>query len=176
MKKLAVSLFALSLIAPISAMAASDGTLGTTSTGTSTISVTVPALIKITGVADLALGTWAGSGAMTGNDDVCIYTNKAAGNYRVTATGSGGGGAFTITDGSNTIAYTAAWNDVSGTTGQAALTSGTALNGQTGANTSSQTCGGSQNANFYISIAEAALLAAPSGAYSGTLTMVVEPV
>lgn len=159
----------------MNAYAASDGTLGATSTGTSLISVTVPNLIKVTGFADLALGAWSGSGAMDGNDNICVYTNKASGTYRVTATGSGASNAFTITDGSNLIAYTAAFNDVSGTSGEQPLTSGTALTGQTGANTASQTCGGSNNSNFHVTIAEAALLAAPAGAYSGTLTILVEP-
>lgn len=157
------------------AFAATDGTLGATSTGTSDISLTVPELILISGMADVSFGTWSGSGDLDGNEDVCIYTNKAAGTYVVTATGDGAANAFTVTDGSNTIAYAVAYNDVSGTTGEAALTTNVQSAQQSGADTSSQSCGGSDNANFHVTVTEANLLAAPAGAYSGTLTLVVEP-
>ena len=155
--------------------AATDGTLGTTSTGTSVITVTIPELILITGLADISFGTYGGTGDLNGNDDICIYTNKAAGTYGVTATGDGAASAFTITDGSNTIAYNVYFNDVSGTTGETQLITNTANTSQTGANTSSQNCGGGANANFHVEMLEANLQAAPAGAYSGTLTLVVAP-
>jgi len=165
----------LSSVTPL-AYGASDGSLGATSTGTSVISVTVPNLIKISGMADIAFGTYSGTGDLNGNEDVCVYTNKASGTYRVTGSGTGGGGAFTLQSGGNNLAYNVYFNDVAGTTGEAALTAGSALNSQSGASTSSQTCGGSNNANFHVEILSTNLLAVPSGAYSGTLTLVVEPV
>lgn len=161
---------------PTVAFAASDGTLGATSTGTSTITVTVPNLIRITGMADFSFGTYSGSGDMDQNDNVCVYTNKASGTYRVTASGSGAGGAFSVASGADTLAYGVFFNDVSGTTGEQALTSGSALTGQSGANTTSQTCGGSDNANIHVRFLETNLTAAPAGSYTGTLTIVVEPV
>ena len=59
--------------------AATDGTLGTTSTGTSDITVTIPELILISGMADITFGTYAGTGDLDVNEDICIYTNKDAG-------------------------------------------------------------------------------------------------
>lgn len=164
------------LLSPGTAFGATDGSLGATSTGSSTVTVTVPNLIRITGISDIALGSFSGSGAMTGFDDVCIYTNLAAGTYQVTATGSGTSSAFTLASGGNTLAYSAYWNDTSGTnTGEAQLTATTPLTTQSGANTSSETCSGGTNARFRVLIAEAALLAAQAGSYTGTLTLAVEP-
>lgn len=166
---------ACALLIPTLARAA-DGTLGTTSTGTSTVSVTVPNLVLITDVGNLALGTWSGSGDEEGDDDVCIYTNKAAATYFVTASGSGAASAFTLASGGNTLAYEVYFNDQSGTTGETQLTTTVKSGAQTGADTTDQDCnGGGLNANFHVVIPEANLLAAPSGAYSGTLTLLIEP-
>lgn len=171
----AVVAFAMSLVASQSALAATDGTVGATSTGTSNISVNVPDLIRISGLADLALGSYSGSGDMSGADDICVYTNKAPGNYFVTASGSGAANAFTITNGTNTIAYNVFFNDTTGTSGEVSLASGVKSAQQTGANTTSASCGGSSSANFHVVVPEANIQAAPAGSYSGTLTLVVEP-
>ena len=65
------------------ANAATQGTLGATSTGTSLVSLTIAAQYQITGLTDLALGAWSGSGNMTANNDVCVYTNDSTGNYQI---------------------------------------------------------------------------------------------
>jgi hypothetical protein len=172
-KTLAIALvFAFS----VTAYAATDGTLGSTSTGTASVSVTVPNLIRITGMADFPFGAYGGSGDLNNDQNVCVYTNKASGTYRVTGTGSGGGGAFTLAKGGDTLDYAVYFNDVTGTTGEQPLTAGSALAGQSGANTSSQTCGGGSSANYHVEILETDLLAVPAGAYSGTLSILVEPV
>lgn len=94
----------------------------------------------------------------------------------MTASGSGASNAFTLASGSNSLAYSVFYNDASSTTGEAAVTAGTVLSGQSGANTTSVNCGGGSNANFHVRIAESNLLAAPAGAYTGILTLFVEPV
>src|SRR5690554_3097796 len=103
-------------VSTVTAFAASDGTLGTTSTGTSDITIEVPELVMLTGVADLTLNPYAG-GDVDLSDDVCVYTNDPDGQYLVTLTGDGGAGSdeFSITDGSAEMVYTAYWNDESGT-------------------------------------------------------------
>ena len=163
------------LFLPATAMAASDGTLGATSTGTADISVTIPPLIQISNMADIAFGSYSGTGDLNGNQDVCIYTNLAAGTYVVTATGSGAANAFTVTDGSNTIAYNVYFNDTTGTTGEVQLSTGSQSAQQSGANTSSATCGGGDAANYHIEMLETNLQTAPAASYTGTLTLVVEP-
>ncbi len=153
---------------------ATQGTLGPTSTGTVNISLTIPQLVKISGLSDIALGTISGA-PVSGNTTACIYSNNS-GNYAVTVTGSGAGGAFTIAGPSpattSTIAYTADWIANSIT---APLTAGTKLTGRTGANTTSVNCAGGSNATFSVTFSEAAITAVPSGAYSGTATILISP-
>ncbi len=163
------------LALPLSSFAATDGSLGLTSTGTADLEVEIDELMLISGMADLNFGTWTGSGDLNQNENICVYTNQASGNYTVTATGDGAGSAFTLTDGSNTLPYNVYFNDVSGMAGEVALTATTANTAQGGAHTTSQTCGGGNNANYHVEIEDTALAAVPSGTYSGTLTIVVEP-
>lgn len=154
------------------ALAATQGDIGTTSTGSSDLDAEIPVLYKITDVADRDLGTFNGTAAMSSNDDVCIYSNDS-GNYKVTATGSGDASAFTLTAGGNTLAYTVKWNDEEGTTGSESLTAGTAKTGQTGANQTDPACGTGMTANFEVTISQAEAILRPAGQYSGTLTFVI---
>ena len=170
-----VAVLLLTLLTAVDVWGASDGALGATSTGSANITLTIPTQVRISGLADLALGTWSGSGSKTANDDVCVYTNNPGAGYRVTATGNGTGGAFTVASGAETVAYEVRWNDQTGTAGNVQLTSGVQLASQTGANTSSQTCGGLNSANFQVTFTSSALAAAKSGAYTGLLSIVVEP-
>lgn len=157
------------------AFAATQGTLGETSTGSSDLSIEIPEFVRISDVGDLAFGSYGGSGDVNGNDDLCIYRNNPAATYFVTASGDGAASAFSMTDGTNTIAYNVYFNDASGTTGEALLTTNSKSTQQSGANTSALDCGGSNNANFHVEILEANLMSAAAGSYNGTLTMVAEP-
>lgn len=168
-QKVAVASTAAALFAG-SAFAATQGTIGATSTGSVDINAVIPNLIQISNLNDINLGTWSGSGDMTGNDENCVWSTTRG--YNLTATGSGAANAFTITDGSNTIAYSVAWDDVD--TNDQAVTSGDALAGQaTDALTTN--CLGGDTANVTVTVAEADAAAAPAGSYSGTLTLVVAP-
>ena len=157
---------------------ASDGSLGPTSTGQAGISLTIPPRISITRIADLNLGAWSGSGDKADEDDVCIYTNNGTGNYQVTASGSGSGGSFELSDGlGNSITYSASWSNSIGSAGSVGLTSGTPLTNQSGACTTSSTCTGCgvNNANFSINIPANTLNSAVPGYYTGSISLVVEP-
>lgn len=134
------------------------------------------ALVRVTGFADFTFGTWSGSGDMVLNDGtLCTYKSTGGKNYKIRATGSGTGGALTVASGSYTIAYTVGWKASQGTSG----TFTNLLAGQsqtfTPANTASQTCGGSFNAAMRVTLTAAALGSAKMGAYSGTLTILMEP-
>ncbi len=159
----------------------------TNSVGSSDLSVTIPTLYKISGIADLTTASYVGNGALTMNDDVCVYTNLAAGEYRVTLAGSStctGGSClatniFAIQSDANDqgIVYGAYWNDATTTTGRAQVgtdgsTSASIGVNQTGAS-ASVTCGGGDNANFSVTMTEANLLAVYAGAYTGTLTITI---
>ncbi len=162
-RKAAVSAAAALMIGGASvapAYAATQGSVGSSSTGTSVISVVVSPLARITAIDDVTFGTWSGSGALSATDDVCVWTT---------------GGAFTLADGSNEVSYSVTWDDVAGSSSGASLTAGTGLSGQTSSATSTDCTGGSMTATLGVSIAEGDLSGAPSGNYSGTLTLVIAP-
>ncbi len=175
-RKAAVSAAAALMIGGASvapAYAATQGAVGSSSTGTSVISVVVSPLARITAIDDVSFGTWSGSGALSATDDVCVWTTGGA--YSITATGGGTGGAFTLADGSNEVSYSVTWDDVAGSSSGTSLTAGSGLSGQTSSATSTDCTGGSMTATLGVSIAEGDLSGAPSGNYSGTLTLVIAP-
>lgn len=156
--------------------AASDGETGASSEGDFELELTIPNLVRITGVADMNFGSYSGSGVFSRNDNVCVYTNSANGQYLVTAQGSGAASAFTVSDGaSHTIPYTVRWNDQTGTSGNIQLDPSVSSATQSGAHTSSETCSGGDTANFEISFTQGALLGVPAGTYTGVLTLIIEP-
>lgn len=174
-----VFLFAL-MVSSVSVYAATDGNISfTSSVGTKNISITIPRLIKITGVDDVTFGSYGGSGNQEDTDSLCIFITS--GNYDITATGSGDGGTtFEVEDGANDIAYNVFWADDNVTLIGAAtqLTHGSALGSQTGGNAINliTSCTGNENARVFVQMLEADLQAAPDGTYTGTLTLTVSPV
>ena len=137
------------------AVAATQGTIGSTSTGSLGLALTIPSLVRITQVDDIALGNWTGAGALQGADSLCVFSTTRR--YRVTATGSGAGGAFELAGGATVLPYAVQWRDVAGATSGAAMTAGTALNGQASA-TNSTICGGGTNATVIVIVAFLAVL------------------
>ena len=133
------------------------------------------AAVRITGFTDFTFGTWSGSGDLVLYDgSLCVY-DSGGGQYKITITGSGSGGAYTIASGANTLAYTVGFKASSGTGGTfTAMTSGTRKN-FTPPNTASETCGGVYNAALRLTFAAASLSAAVPGSYSGSVTVLLEP-
>ena len=121
------------------------------------------------------MGLFNGTGDASSNRNVCIWTNQAAGHYKIRATGNGASLAFTVTNGTGTMPYTVKWNNTTGTSGNTALTSNTDSGTMTGASTTATDCSGGDNANFEIRIAHTTLLAAHPGTYTGVITLVVTP-
>lgn len=153
------------------ALAATDGAVGFNSTGTVDISLSVNDEVRISNLADIDLGIFAGADAI-GSTDACVYRN-GTGAYRITATGSGAGGAFSLTDGTNSVAYTVEYDDG---TGALALGSSTPLIGRTGADPASATCATTgNNATVTTTVTAADGAALPAGTYTGTLTLLVAP-
>lgn len=162
------------LFVPAISVSATQGTLGATSVGDVQIGLAISDAARISGLDDAIFGTYDGTGNVTNNDDVCVFSTT--GSYEITATGDGAGGAFTITDGSNTIPYTVRWNDVAGTnSGGTNISSGQLLTGQTGADTSSPDCSGLTvlTARVRVRMTENNLLSAPDGTYVGVLTITI---
>ena len=180
MRLLSVFSIILSMVVfyPDALFAASDGALGATSSGTSEVSVTIPPRVRVSEIDDLSLGTWNNGGSLSGNDDICIYTNQVGGTYRVTFAGDGSGGAFEVRNGSGSaMAYRVLWNDEQTTAGSVEANSGVSLNGQTGACSSSVSCDdcGNTNANLQVVFEQSTLTGAQSGDYIGEISILVEP-
>ncbi|WP_115711825.1 hypothetical protein [Legionella sainthelensi] len=168
----------IALILPTLVFAATQGTLGSTSTGTVNVSITIPALVQITGLSDITLGSTSSFPA-TGNTTACIYSNVATplGSYYVTATSQNTSGTdFRVKDsGTDYIVYSAFWNNTSAAAQTTALTSGTKTAQQTGGSAVSLTCGGSSNANFNISFSASQVQGAPAATYTDVVTLLITP-
>ncbi len=170
------------VLAPTELLAATQGTLGATSTGSLTISVTKPARADITNLTDLTVASWVtGGGNQTLTSDLCVYSTRPSGGYTVKATGSGAASAFTLANGANTLAYAVSWNSA----GVGALTNvGTALTTNvtsaalTKAATDSSTCTEATpgpTARLIVTILATSLDAVVDGTYTGTLTLLITP-
>ena len=169
------------------AIAADQGQAGPNSTGTVDINLITGLNVRITGLNDLALGEWSGSGDLEGNDNFCIGRTGVflfgQNPYSVRAEGDGVPGnpsAFVLNNGPRKISYNAFFNDDDNLLNRQPLTPGVALTGQTDValrqifNIINGLNCINLNANISIVVPESELLRA-SGAYTGTLTLVMLP-
>jgi hypothetical protein len=115
LKRLRVSAF-VSLIAPGAllltgpAQAARQGSLGGTSSGTISISVSVPPQARVSGVRDMEFADVESEVLQTRSRDICMSSNSLARSFTVAAIGSGSGGSLELSNGSNTLAYSVRWS------------------------------------------------------------------
>lgn len=133
--------------------------------------------VRITGLSDVAFGTLSTSGAdAILSQSVCAYSNSATKGYRVTASGSGASGAFTLASGARTLAYEVQWNKLSGQASGSSLSPNVALTGQTSTATQ-QACnsGPATSGSLIVIIRGSSAGIATAGSYSGTLTLVLAP-
>jgi hypothetical protein len=160
-----------------SAGAATQGTLGATSTGTVSITASVANRAQITGLTDVAFTAVDPGTAQSVPQSNCVWSNTSTKGYSITATGSGTSGAFTLANGSNTVPYSVQWAQSSGQTSGNALTSGTALAGQV-STAANPTCSTSPTttSSLIVGITAPNLQTMVAGAsYTGTLTLLVTP-
>lgn len=169
MKKMIKAIAASSLlVASAGVFAATQGSLGATSSGSVDINVTITDVVQISGLTDANFGTYvAGTGDLTNNGTACVYRN-GTGLYQMTVSTTGS--VLEVSDGTNAIPYALTIN------GTPITASGQVLTGQAG-NAVDPTCGGGTNATIDVVIAETDLQAAPSSAtaYTSTVTMLVAP-
>lgn len=145
--------------------AASDGSVGATSSGTLGVQVMIPALVRITDLSDIDLGTYSGDqGNLSGSSDACVRSNSP-GNYQLTVTSSNG--AFNLQDGSESLAYSVTW-------GGAAVSYNTPLSGLTPDSDSLSSCTPTVD-QLTVEVLGSALHQARPGSYSDTLTLMVAP-
>ncbi len=156
-------------------MAASDGSLGTSSTGTSQVSLTVNDRVQISSVEDIALGAYGGTGDMVGSSQYCVFRN-GGGNYKVTLTSNEGVFQVASATSGDTIPFTVKVDDdLDASDGESltyATASSVAMTGDVAAS-----CGGTDNAEIDVTFAEADLQAVGSANdYQATITILVEPI
>lgn len=160
------------------AHASTQGSFGSTSTGSVNINASVPARVRISGLTDVDLTNSDPSANASVAQNVCVWSNTATQGYRVTATGSGAANAFTLANAAlPVVPYTVEWAGTSGQTNGTALATGTALVGQTSSATVSDCSSGpASSASLIVNIGSSALQAMPaSTTFTGTLTLVVAP-
>jgi hypothetical protein len=164
-------------VSAVQADAATQGSMGSTSTGSISISASVPNRTRISGLSDVAFTNQDPSTAASNAQNVCVWSNTATKGYTITATGSGTGSAFTLSNGTNTVPYSVEWAASSGQTSGTALTAGTASSSLTSTATN-QSCasGPAASASLIVGIATANLGSMAAGSsYTGTLTLLVTP-
>lgn len=164
-------------LASTAAQAATQGSLGATSTGSISIGASVPNRIELSGLADISFANQDPATAALSAEDVCVWSNTATKGYNVTASGSGTANAFTLANGALTVPYSVEWSGTSGQSSGTALTSGAALTGLKSTATN-PTCatGPSSSASLIVKMSTATLQGMQAATtYTGTLTLVVAP-
>lgn len=160
-----------------SAHAATQGSLGGTSTGSISITASIGAKAQISGLSDLTFASLDAVSNASLSQNACVWSNTATKNYTIRATGSGASNAFTIKDASNnTIPYSVAWAATSGASSGTTLAAGTA-SASVASSATSPTCGGSgSTSTLFVSVGavdQQTMIAGNS--YTGTLTLLVTP-
>jgi hypothetical protein len=166
------------------AIAATDGLLGATSSGSIALSFTKTLQAQITGLDDLTLAAYTlGDGDKVLSDTFCVYSSAFDGQYTVKVTGNGAGNTF---QSNNTISgynlpYAVYWDDggvgalAATKAGATAVVSDTTLTGQKLASTVSTTCATGNTGKVFVEALGTDLDAAPGGTYTGTITILVTP-
>ena len=165
------------LLAQGAAQAATQGSLGTTSTGSVSIGASVPSRVQLSGLSDISFANQDPATNASSAQNVCVWSNTGTKGYNVTASGSGASNAFTLSGGAQTVAYTVEWAGSSGQSSGTALASGSALTGLTSAATNA-TCasGATSSASLIVKIPSSNLQGMQAATnYTGTLTLVVAP-
>jgi hypothetical protein len=166
------------LFAAAPAAAATQGTLGATSTGSVTITVSVPNRAQISGLSDISFVNADPTATATNAQSNCVWSNTATKGYSITATGSGTSGAFTLSSGALTpVPYTVQWNQSAAQTAGTALSAAVALSGLVSTATR-PTCASAPTttSSLIVSIAAADLQnMVSSTSYTGTLSLLVAP-
>jgi len=133
--------------------------------------------VQISNLSDVGFGAISNLQAdISQSQTVCAFSNILSARYSITATGSGTGGAFTLTNGAANLAYDVQWNALANQTSGTALSPGTALTGQvSGAVTFGCTLGLTSSGSLTIILRAATLSSAAAGNFSGTLSLMIAP-
>lgn len=140
---------------------------------TVSVEITIPNSIQVTQIDDIALGTFDGSNNISRSDTLCVYQANG-GQYAVTLTGSGTGGAFELVSAGSSVPYSVSWNDGNG---PQTATAGIPLAGMGNSRSGDPQCNGGASNNATVNVdvlANDMSAATASGVHSGVLTIMVE--
>ena len=159
-------------------LAATDGTLGVTSTGLATLTITVNRELRISNLDDISLGTFDHTAVpLYGSDTLCVYDNGLAG-YQVTLSSTNGSGVFQMQNGTGIVTYSVYYDDTGTGSNYVLVSEGVPLTGQTGATQVNDTCitAGADNAAVRVRVINSDMSGADTnGTYNDTLVLVVAP-
>lgn len=176
--KLLKSLVLVLLLASSGAHAVlSQGTTGTTSTGTLDIDLVKNNNVRISNLSDIDFGTTA---VVPTEQFISLCVYSTTGGYSLTASSEHGTGTdFRLANAgdSDFITYNVLFNDAdTGAIGDATdLNHTTPLTTQTGANTTSDTCGGGTNSRLFVDIDATSFGNAGADTFADVLTLTVAP-
>ncbi|MBW6526471.1 hypothetical protein KZ813_06420 [Sphingomonas sp. RHCKR7] len=128
--------------------------------------------VQVSGLSDVAFGTITGFGAdLVRSQSICAYSGLLGGRYTVTASGSGAGGAFTLSNGAAVLPYEVQWSNSAGQSSGTGLTANVPLAGQT----MLLSCPVLQatNTSLIVILRAASLSTATAGNFTGTLTVIL---
>lgn len=131
-------------------------------------------VVRISNMNNFSFGNWPGVGDLVASDGICIYDSVGGGGdkYNLRATGSGAGGAFTLSTVGATLPYSVTYLGSSGA--KTTLIAGVTDEFKK-SDTTSSTCGGGTNGTLEITILETDMALADGGTYSGVLTLLLTP-
>ncbi len=139
------------------------------------VAVAAPAAaqsVQVSGLTDVAFGTIGAFGTdLVRSQSLCAFSGLLGGRYAVTASGSGAGGAFTLSNGAAALPYEVQWSTAAGQSAGTSLTANVPLSGQT----MLLSCPVLQttNTSLIVILRAANLGVATAGNYSGTLTVIL---
>ena len=157
------------------AFAATDGSMGSTSTGQIQIDLEVLDSVEISSLDDINFGQYGGTdtGNLNAGDAYCVYRNGGDG-YTITPTSANGKFSLVGVLGDE-IDYTV---KLAGAATGAAAASAVSYNAASATFTgsSARDCGSADNSSVDVSISEAEIRAASTDTYSDTLILLVSPI
>ena len=158
-----------------SALASTDGSLGSTSTGQVDLDLEVLDSVEITALNDIDFGTYGGTdtGDVNAGDAFCVFVNGGD-DYNITPTSNNGKFSLVGTLGDE-IDYTVKLvGAATGASSASAVSYNAASATFSGSN--ARDCGSADNASVDISITEAEIRTASTDTYSDTLVLLVSPI
>ncbi|GAB1266341.1 hypothetical protein NBRC116493_33220 [Aurantivibrio infirmus] len=174
--KLRYLILPLAIASASSSWAATDGTLGATSAGTTVVSVDVPDTVQVSVEQNVNM-TYNQGVDSTGSTGICIY-HRAVATAALTLSSSNQnsvGGTnptlFNMLFGGNLLPYTVA---LSGASVVGSVTSGAKMS-SIAADSAQVTCNGAFPISIDVNVSTGDLESTPAGTYTDTVTVLVEP-